>query len=596
MRDHVHQKGRRMLIKIGSMLGLPVLIFAAELNFVASVNRTEVALGEPIMLTLSVEGENIGKVPSPEMPDLPDFDIGSTSTSQSTNIQMVGGKVIQRQFFNFIYTIYPRELGKTVIGSCKLVIENETYKTQPIEINVVQGSAQSVQPPRQGSPAPAEPGVTIDDNLKLVATANRKSVFQGEPVVVEYSLYTRLRLADINLAEATSFSGFWVEPIFDAQHIEFQRKTVGGKVYDVCVLRKAALFPVTTGQLQIPSMKLNVAVVQAPRDFFDFFGTTKVVPLSSDILYVNVLPLPIEGKPEAFTGGVGKFTITASLDTTSSNAAEPVNLTVRISGAGNIRLIEKPVIPAIPGVRILEPEVKENTQYGDGSIRGSKEFRFPLIPQTDGEHIVPSIKLSYFDPSSKTYQTIGTETLRFTATQTASAVELAQTGGLKVLGTDIRYLKPNVTVLRNQQLSVGWWLILVYVLSAAAICASVVYRRHRSKLLNDRAYARKLRSSRLVRKRLQEAAKHSKEGNKKEFHATLARVMLGYIGDRYNLDTGSMTNEDIEQELRRRNIDETMIKKLNDLLTQCNIRFSPVTKYEDPKILLQMVRELLTRL
>jgi len=585
-----------MLIRIGSILALPFIIFAAELNFVASVNKAEVVLGEPLLLTLSVEGENIGKVPSPEMPDLPDFDIGSTSTSQSTNIQMVGGKVIQRQFFNFTYTIYPRELGKTVIGSCKLVFGNETYRTQPIEINVVKASAQSGQPPRQGSPAPAEPGVTIDDNLKLLATVNRKNVFQGEPIVVEYALYTRLRLADINLAEAPSFSGFWVEPIFDGQHIEFQRRTVAGKVYDVSVLRKVALFPVTTGRLQITPMKLNVAVVQSPRDFFDFFGTTKVVPLSSDVVYIDVMPLPAEGRPEEFTGGVGKFTIAASLDTTSSNAGEPINLTVRISGTGNIRLIEKPVIPTIVGVRILEPEVKENTQYAGGSINGFKEFRFPLIPQTDGEHVLPSIQLSYFDPSSKDYHTVGTEKLRFTATQTAAAVEIAQTGGLRVVGTDLRYQKPDVSTLRDQQIPTGFWLMLLYLLSVAAICISVVYRRHRSKLLSDRAYARKLRSSRIVRKRLKEAERYLKEGDKKEFHATLSRLMLGFVGDRYNLNTGAMTNEDIEQELRRRNVDDGMIKKLNDLLTQCNMRFSPGMKYEDPKALLQVVRELLDRL
>jgi hypothetical protein len=585
-----------MLIRIGSILGLPLMIFAAELNFVASVNKTEVAIGEPLLLTLSVEGEDIGQVPSPQIPDLPDFDIGSTSTSQSTNIQMVGGKVIQRQFFNFIYTLYPRELGKSVIGSCKLEFRNETYNTQPIEINVVKGSTQSNQPSQQSSPVPEVPGAAIDDNLKLLVTVSRKNIYQGEPVVVEYSLYTRLRLADINLSEAPTFSGFWVEPIFDAQRVEVQRKTVAGKIYDVSLLKKLALFPMTTGRLLIAPMKLNVAVVQSPRDFFDFFGTTKSVPLASDAVYIDVMPLPTEGRPEEFTGGVGKFTIAASLDTTSSAAAEPINLTVRISGTGNIKLIEKPVIPSIPGVKILEPEVKENTQYVDGSIRGFKEFCFPLIPQTDGEHVVPSIILAYFNPSDNSYHTVDTEKLKFTATQTASTLEIAQTGGLKVIGTDIKYLKPSVSALKNQRLSVGAWLISLYVLSVAAVCISVVYRRHRSRLLSDRAYARKLRSSRLVRKRLKEAEQHLMKGNKKEFHATLSKVMLGYIGDRYNLDVGSMTNEDIEQELRRRDVGDGLINRLHNLLTQCDMRFSPGMKYEDPKVLLQTVRELLAEL
>jgi len=586
-----------MLIRIGSLTTLvPIIIFAAELNFVASVNRTEVGLGEPLLLTVSVEGDDIGQVPSPQLPGLPDFDIGGTSTSQSTNIQMVGGKVIKRQLINFIYTLYPKEIGKTAIGACKLQFKGEIHQTQPIEINVVKASTQPSQPAPGITPAPAEPSVAIGDNLKLVATVNRKSVYQGELVVVDYSLYTRLRLADINLSEAPTFSGFWVEPIFDAQRIEFQRKAIAGKVYDVSVLKKSALFPMTTGRLRIAPMKLDVAVVQSPRDFFDFFGTTKIVTLASDVIFIDVILLPTEGKPEEFTGGVGRFTIDASLDQTSSRAAEPINLTVKISGAGNLKLLEKPLMPALPGVKVLDPEVRESTDYSEGSIRGYKEFSYPLIPQTDGEHIVPSIEIAYFDPSDKKYHRIATEQLRFTATQTASAVESAQTGGLKTIGADIKYIKTDAVRLNRQKFSAGWWIAFLYFASFVVIGAAIAYRRHQARLLTDRAYARKLRSSRRVRKGLEEAQHHLKNDDEKAFHAALSKVILGYIGDRYNLDTGSMMNQDIMEELKQRNISEETIRKLGNLLNQCDMRFSPGMKCENPQTLFLMVRDLLGEL
>jgi hypothetical protein len=586
-----------MLRKIGSLLFLlPLIVLSGELNFVASVNKTEVGIGEALLLTVSVEGEDIGQIPTPQLPDLPEFDIAGTSTSQSTNIQISGGKVIRRQLINFIYTLHPKQTGSVFIGSCKLEFQGETYQTQPIEVQVVKGTEPPGKPAPSTAPTPAEPGLAIDDNLKLVATAGPKTVYQGELVVVEYSLYTRLRLADINLSKAPSFSGFWVEPIFDAQRIEFQRKVIGGKVYDVSLLRKSALFPMTTGRLRITPMQLDVTVVQSRRDLFDFFGTTKVVNLTSDAIDIDVAPLPSEGKPEEFAGGVGQYSIDALLDRTSSEAAEPITLTVKITGAGNIELIEKPDLSSIPGVKVLEPEVRTSTSFSKGLMMGYKEFSFPLIPQTDGEHIVPSIKMAYFDPADEKYHVTATGQLRFTATRTAAAVEIAQTGQAKKIGADIAYIKKDAVRLRHQRTSAGVWIVFPYLMSLGLIALSLVYRRHQSRMLSDRAYARKLRSSKRVRQGLREARKYLKSNNEKAFHAALSKVLLGYIGDRYNLDVGSMTNDDIMAELKRRNIDAAAVDNLDELLVQCDMRFSPGMKCEAPQMLLKTVEELIRKL
>ncbi len=586
-----------MLSRTGSLLMfLPLILMAAEINFVASVNRTEVALGEPLLLTVSVEGENVGQVPPPRLPDLLGFDLGGTSTSQSTNIQMVGGKVIRREFINFIYTLYPREIGDAVIGSCTLMYQGETYSTKPVEVKVVQGTASPGQAKPGVAPSPADPGVPIDDNLKLIVTASPRRVYQGELVVVDYSLYTRLRLADINLSEAPVFSGFWVKPIFDAQRIEFQRKTINGKVYDVSLLRKSALFPMTTGRLRIAPMELDVAVVQSSRDIFDFFGTTRTVSLASDVIYIDVVPLPAEGISDDFTGGVGTFSLTASLDRISSTAAEPINLTVKINGAGNVDLIEKPLLPSIPGVKTLEPEVRSSTSFAQGSIRGYKEFNFPLIPQTDGEHIVPSIKMTYFDPTDDKYHTVATQQMRFTATQTASPMEMAQTGGLKKIGSDISYIKPDAQRLAKQGAGAGAWIIIPYILSLGMIAFAFVYRHHQSRLLTDRAYARKLRSSKRVRQGFKQAQQYLKAGDDKEFHAALSKVVLGYIGDRYDLDIGRMTNDEVLALLEEKRIDKEILRKLKELLHQCDMRFSPGIEFEEPQRLVRTVKELIARL
>jgi hypothetical protein len=593
----VCRKGRKVLKKIGRILLLiPALLLAAEIRFGASVDKTEVGIGEPVILTVVVEGEGLGQIPYPKLPDLPDFNIGGTSTSQSTSIQMAGGKSIRRQLVNFIYTLYPRSAGETVIGSCELELGGEVYRTKPIGITVVKAATVPGQPKATQAPLPSVAGDDLNGNLRLSATVDRKTVYQGEQVVVEYTLYTRLRLADMSLGELPSFNGFWVEPVFDAQRIEFQRKTVDGILYDYCQLKKTALFPMSSGQLRVSPMKLNVAVLQSPRDFFDFFGTTKTVVVESDPLVISVIPLPAEGRPGGFTGGVGEFSITSSLDRTLSEAAEPINLTVRISGSGNIKLVERPTIPDIPGVRILDPEINENIGFSANKIQGYKEFNYPLIPQTDGEHAVPAIKMVFFNPRERKFETISTGALKFVATQTSSAVEYAQSGGLKVTGSDIRYIKPDVKQLVNQPMSAGWWLVLPYMFSFVLFGVSVLYRRHQARLISDRAYARKVRSSRLLKKRLNEVKQHLMKNRETEFRAALSRVLLGYIGDRYNLDVGALTNEGMIEELRNRQVSVETIKDLEYLLDQCDMRFSPGMKCDDPRLLYERTTELIGRL
>jgi len=294
---------------------------------------------------------------------------------------------------------------------------------------------------------------------------------------------------------------------------------------------------------------------------------------------------------------VGKFTIKASLDRTTSEAAEPIILIVRISGTGNIKLIEKPEIPSIPGTKILDPEIKEDINIVGNYIKGYKEFRYPIIPQIDGEHIIPQTRIAYFDPDNKKYHLIETEKLRFTATQTATATAKVEASGFKVLGTDINYIKSDITKLKSQNFSARWWLILLYCGSLIVIGISVFYRRHQARLLTDRAYARKLRSSRLVRRRLKQAANYLRKNKEKEFYALLSKVILGYVGDRYNLDVGALTKEQLINELNKKKIKQGIINEVIDLLNQCDtVRFSQAIEFKEPATLLEKTKEILGEL
>lgn len=593
------QKSKLILVLF---IAFACFLYGAEVNFIASVDQTSVGIDDQTQLTVTVQGQDMGRVPNPELPDMPDFDrLGSTS-SQSTNISIINGRMSQQQTISFIFFLRPKKTGSLTIGVCKLNFKGQTYETQPITIRVEKGSVQKPQA-QQPQVSPFEPptreAVPIQGNIMLVASPDKRTVYKGEQVTVEFTLYTRLQIGNLTMDKLPGFSGFWVEKLYDAQQLSFQERVIEGKKYSACLLKRVALFPMQSGELTIEPMSLNGTVVSAPRDFFDFFETTQPVKMQTQGFKINVLPLPETGKPTDFSGGVGQFNIKASLNSDSSVNGEPVNLTIRISGTGNVKLIDKPNLPPIAGLKILDPEVNDKTSAEGGRISGYKEFKYPIIPQSDGMHEIQSIKLSYFDPKDKSYHTIGTEKLNFTASGTAKITSstISETG-FKVLGTDIHHIKPNLCNLSSQAGKTPFWLILLYPLSLIVLVVTLVYRSHRTRLEKDIGYSRRLRSGRLMKKRFQEAGNFLSQKNDKEFYSALARAVFGYVGDRFNIQAMGMTKEQLKAELTQKGLPEELLIHLLKIIDTCNAaRFSPALVADmNTQQLLNDTKEVLGRL
>src|SRR5439155_8919762 len=112
-------------------------------------------------------------------------------------------------------------------------------------------------------------------------------------------------------------------------------------------------------------------------------------------------------------------------------------LTVRITGSGNVRLIEKPEIVPVMGLRILDPEIKDDDHVAGEDLRGIKTLRYPIIPQSDGKYVISPIKMAYFDPQTKSYEVLAAGPFEFSASGSAPNTPLVEATGLKVLGTDL---------------------------------------------------------------------------------------------------------------------------------------------------------------
>ncbi|MCU0606582.1 MAG: BatD family protein, partial [Candidatus Edwardsbacteria bacterium] len=524
---------------------LPGALAAAGLEFSASVDRTAVGLGDPFTLQLTVNGENLSSVPRPELPALPDFDLLGQTQSSSTSIQIVNGQMRKQATVTFIYTLSAKQLGSATISACRLTYAGTEYRSQPIEITVVKSSPAPAAPRQRAPGLPAqESGIQVDGNVLLAASVDRRTVYVGEQVTISYELLSRFTIDQVGRL-IPSYGGFWSENVADplaSRQLGFDRRTVDGKAFLAGLVRKDALFPMSDGELTVKPQELEVAVA-VQRSLFDF-GSSRAVKARSKPLSITVLPLP-EGKPAAFSGGVGQFSVSSSLDRTATSNSEPLTLTIKLSGTGNIRLVEKPVIPPVPGLQILDPEVKEDIRSSGGVIKGTRTFRYPIIPQADGKFVIPAVGIAFFDPAAKAYRTVSTERYECTATGCVRNTSVVEATGLKVLGSDINHIKPDAAARRMHPAVPSRWLWAVYVLSFGLIGGSFWLRGYRDRLASDRGFARRARSSGLVRRRLKASAALLRNHDLPGFYAALTQAVAGYAGDRFDLDTQAMTKEQL---------------------------------------------------
>jgi hypothetical protein len=579
--------------------------FSAELNFSADADRTTVGLGEQFQLTVTVEGTNIGGAPRPQVPSMDDFDqLGSTS-SQSTNISFVNGRMTQQNTISFIYFLSPKRVGNLTIPPFTLSFKGTTYQTQPIAIAVTKESqAPPLQQQQQqspfglpGLPGRSQPRSSGRGNVVLTATADRTSVYQGEQVTATFVLYTQAQLGDLGMKSVPGFTGTWVQQLVDARELTWRNATRNGQRYSAATIKQVALFPTQSGQVTIDKMTVTGQVVIDD----GWFGSAAPFEASSDPITINVKPLPEAGKPHDFSGGVGDFRVTAALSGDSSVGGEPLTLTVKVTGTGNIGLVGEPKLAPISGVKVLSPETKQIMRTSDGRVAGERTFSYPLIPSADGKFVIPEIAMGFFNPRTGSYYTQMTPRFEFVASGATGKTPLTETeSGVKTLGTDVQHIKLNFSqgsplATRPPPLAdLGWFF---YPAGIIVLGIGLVMGRHRRKLEQDRGYARRTRSSRLVKKGLAEASRLLAQGNEREFYAALNRAVVRYVGDRFNLETSGMTGEQIQTELSSRKIDADTVEGLLELIASCDAaRFSPGMARCTPQETLDKARTVLEKL
>lgn len=334
-----------------------------------------------------------------EIPVVQGLEIEKNNPMPSTHVSIVNGKQEIRKSYGFTAT--PRKEGTYTVPAWTLSMDGENYTVPQATLKVV------------------PPGEEFNNSLFMKVLPEKTDVYVGESIPTVVKLYLRGDISASILGEGINKTGDAFAQSDIPEQFQQRTETIEGQTY------KVAMWPITLTPVKPGDHSVLYTLdlmVELPdqnrmrrRDPFDGFGSLfddmlgrrnrKELSLTSQEVIFNVKEIPTGNRPEGFTGAVGEFMTSTSLDTNTVKVGEPITLTVEMTGEGNFSRILAPEIPENENFK-LYPSKTSFEQAHDTGIHGTKKFEYIIIPKDDTITETPAIPFTYFDPDTKSFQDI----------------------------------------------------------------------------------------------------------------------------------------------------------------------------------------------
>ena len=255
----------------------------------------------------------------------------------------------------------------------------------------------------------------------------------------------------------------------------------GRRCYETLSYRRA-LFPLFAGRSSIAPAALTYSLPLST----SFFSREETFELRTDSVRFVSRDVPAERRPAAFTGAVGAVSATSRLSAPRTRMGDPVVLTLRIEGTGNVKLWPRPAV-RVPWGSVADGGERVVVDTTQARVRGSKEFDWLVTPRLAGRREVPAIQYPYFDVDRTRYDSAAAPPL--TLDVASGALAAVDTTPASRLGIR-RSLRPEVPPPLTDR---AWfWLALVAAPLPAAFRGA---SRARRQLAQRQAAARRLRNA-----------------------------------------------------------------------------------------------------
>ena len=540
------------------LLTLNTLIISSQVKFDVSVSKSKLGLNERFRVdfVMNQNGDNF----SP--PKFENFQIIG-GPNQSIKTSYVNG---ERNFSKtYSYFLKPLKKGRLKISQASIEIDNEIYKSLPIEVLITDSVKQ---------PSDAVTQYYNDDDIELRALISKGSPFLNEPITVVYKLYYKapINISDARETETPKFKDFWSQTIKIPQ-LKVQREVYKGQNYNVVEWRKVVLYPQRVGELEISPLSLNL-VLDVPTDKRDFFGnviydqTSQLI--STGMRRINVKNLPSQGKPDSFSGAVGEFEFDVILNKNSLRATESFQAELKVKGSGNLKLFDLPNILVPNSMELFDPEREELISTNLSGMSGSISKLFTIIPRFQGNFPIEEVEFSYFNPETEKYKILKSPRLTIDVYDGPALSNTITNDNSNIITSDDSFrfikIKGNLREIKNDtffESKLFYALVTSPFALLLSLLALTIYRRNRMESSDELIRIEERQINKMI-----ESAKDS-IGDKILFYDKIEKAIIKSLIVKFSIRMESLNKDKIPQTGEEKGLSRNDITLIIRLIENC---------------------------
>ena len=499
---------------------------------------------------------------------------------------MINGKTSHSESKTFTYILSAHKSGRITIGPASISVNGRTIHSNPISINVKGNSSQGGSASRQnsshantqqqeGSGVQQSGSPVTQRDLFIDVTPSRTRVKEQEAVLLTYRIHSRVGvgLSNTSLMQKPDFKGLISQELpIPGNQIQTSLEHRGGTTYRTGTILQYVVFPQKSGNIVIPSITFNCAVIQQDNtmDLADLFfngGGTMSVQVKRTVpqitLHVDPLPSP---RPANFSGAVGKFSLNGKVLNPTVKTNDVATYRITLSGLGNLKLITAPIVEFPKDFDTYDAKTNDNTKVSANGLHGELTFDYTFVPRNVGDYTIPAVNFVYFDTSTNSYQTIHTQPIHLhVAKGERSNADIDKQ--LALLKSDIRPLHEADSESIFAWGKMGFWLLIaLWIASFIGVWyftnawntdrADIIGRRQRN-------------AGKQTIKRLRTAQSILTGKSQGDFHAAIMNALNGFIADTFNIGQSDINTESIQALLTKRGTDAILIDRLLKLIENC---------------------------
>ena len=548
----------------------------AQVSFVVKASKKTLGINERLRIDFEMNEDGDNFVP----PSFKGFNVVG-GPNQSISNSWINGKRSYSKTYS--YFLAPKSQGTFSINQATIEIDDQIYKTTPLKIIITE----AVSKPKDGNSA----DYVASENVHLIAEVSKSNPFLNEAITIVYKLYVS---NDVSITrswqelDTPKFQDFWSQYIEEKGEQQIYETTYEGKPYRYVILRKAVLYPQKTGELTIEPLTLDVPIdVQGnTRDIFGRRRMTRVNrTISAGKRIINVKPLPTEGRPNDFSGAVGNFNFSVSVNKTMLDANEALELKIRTKGIGNLKLFNLPSLTLPSSLEVYEPVRDNKVAINIKGMNGFISDTYTIIPQYKGSYPIRPISFSYFDVTSSKYKTIISDEIVVKVQNgpvpnqlTEVNKSLSTENDLPLTNNQFKYIKTSTKFISTNDLvffkTFKFWCLLS--IPFVFIPIIILIGNTRRKRLNDIEGRRYRIATRLAKKYLSEAKNNI--GKQEFFYDSLERALHNYLKAKLAIVTSEFSKEKIIELLTDRKVEKNVVSDFEGLLKSCEFaRYTPTS-------------------